>query len=480
MHATRRCWGVAGTGVFLAGLAVVFARPLLLFGAAGLGAWLLGRQYLFVRALSRTLADLTVEQSPSQDRVVAGNETTVVLSATLTTPSPVAIDLEVGLPTSAAGTDADDRSARLAPGDDRAGTAVSVRWPVAGTYELAAPTLALTDAYGLFGERLAHGPTPSVVVEPRGPQNVHVGECGEQLVGAYGRRRSGRRDAGIDPGELREYVPGDTATRIDWLATARLNEPHVREYEVETDRKTALLVDHRAAMGHGPAGETKLDYARQVALTFVEDVRKHDDPLGYYTIGDGGTTERHSPIADEYVTIERRLRALEPTVDEADAATAGGNELRAPSGSRHAAGRLTGRSAFATTLRPYFATPATYVERVEGDPLFATARTHLPRLSGTVWTVIFTDDTHRAELRETVTLARRGDGRVLVFLTPTALFEPGGLADLEATYERYREFESFRRDLDRLGRVSAFEVGPRDRLDAVLSSASRRAGSTSS
>jgi hypothetical protein len=94
--------------------------------------------------------------------------------------------------------------------------------------------------------------------------------------------------------------------------------------------------------------------------------------------------------------------------------------------------------------------------------------------------VIFTDDTHRAEVRETVRLAQRGDNRVLVFLTPTVLFEPGGLADLEGAYDRYRSFESFRRDLARLRRVSAFEVGPGDRLDAVLSSGSRQQRSTPS
>jgi len=36
---------------------------------------------------------------------------------------------------------------------------------------------------------------------------------------------------------------------IDWKSTARLGEPYVRETEGETDRHTALLVDHRAHTG---------------------------------------------------------------------------------------------------------------------------------------------------------------------------------------------------------------------------------------
>jgi hypothetical protein len=67
---------------------------------------------------------------------------------------------------------------------------------------------------------------------------------------------------------------------------------------------------------------------------------------------------------------------------------------------------------------------------------------------------------------------------VLVFLTPTVLFAPGELADLEHAYARYREFEIFRRDLARLERVSAFEVGPGDRLDTILSTGRQRRRST--
>jgi hypothetical protein len=114
------------------------------------------------------------------------------------------------------------------------------------------------------------------------------------------------------------------------------------------------------------------------------------------------------------------------------------------------------------------------VERVADDPLFATVETFVGRLQGTVWTVILTDDRHRAELREAVKVARRGDDRVLVFLAPSVLFDADGLADLDRAYERYRGFEEFRRDLDGFERVTAFEVAPGDRLQAVLSARTRQ------
>jgi len=91
--------------------------------------------------------------------------------------------------------------------------------------------------------------------------------------------------------------------------------------------------------------------------------------------------------------------------------------------------------------------------------------------------VILTDDERETEVREAVKLARRigtGDGGVLVFLAPTSLYEPGSLADLDAAYDRYADFERFRRSLAAIDGVSAYEVGPADRLDAVLASGRRQ------
>ncbi|WP_255681357.1 hypothetical protein [Natrinema sp. SYSU A 869] len=55
-----------------------------------------------------------------------------------------------------------------------------------------------------------------------------------------------------------------------------------------------------------------------------------------------------------------------------------------------------------------------------------------------------------------------------VLLAPSVLYEPGGLADVEQAYDRYIEFEEFRRELSRMDNVRALEVGPADRLATVL------------
>jgi uncharacterized protein (DUF58 family) len=220
-------------------------------------------------------------------------------------------------------------------------------------------------------------------------------------------------------------------------------------------------------MAGGTAGRTKLEYAREVALGIAEYSRELNDPVGLYAVGDGGITGRYSPDAGEatFRRIRERLRTLTPT----EAETMDTGRPSAPVTARRRAAALEDDdSAFGARLRPFLASGDAYVERIRTDPLFTTTRVHLSRLSGTVLTVVVTDDSRRPELREAVKLARRGDDAVVVFLTPSVLFESGGLADLERAYERYLEFEEFRRSLARLDRVGAYEVGPGDRLAAVL------------
>jgi hypothetical protein len=73
------------------------------------------------------------------------------------------------------------------------------------------------------------------------------------------------------------------------------------------------------------------------------------------------------------------------------------------------------------------------------------------RSSGTHWVLVFTDDTDRTGVRETVRVVQSAGHYAVVFLAPDVLFE------------------SFRRELARMERVSAYEVGPGERLEAVLS-----------
>jgi uncharacterized protein (DUF58 family) len=66
---------------------------------------------------------------------------------------------------------------------------------------------------------------------------------------------------GTEPGEAREYQPGDDVRRMDWNVTARMQAPHVRDTIADRELETWALVDVSASLDFGTAGCEKRDLA---------------------------------------------------------------------------------------------------------------------------------------------------------------------------------------------------------------------------
>lgn len=464
MQITDRYVSLAGVCVLIVVWGIILSTPIVFVGAAAIGAWLLTAQYRFVTNVRATAANLTVTQTLDRARLTAEETTLGKLEVITAGPTPVSITVTPEPPLSS---DTSPESSELAVGDETAHQAFEITWPVAGKYEFNRATVTFTDRYDLFRHSIKSGTTPSVTVEPRAPRTIHVGEGGERIASGFGEHDTGRTGSGLKPAELRQYIPGDTAQQIDWKATARLAEPYVREFEAQTDLETALLVNHRHTMGDGPRWETKLAFAQQVALAIAASAQELGDPLGCYTVGDEGLTKTMTPstTAGQYQSVTEQLQTLTPTVPDSSSPS---HDVADPARARQIASRLPDDTAFGERLRPFFTSTDTYVQRVADRPLFQSARLATSRNTGTTRTIIITDDENRTALRETVKVARRGDGQVLVFITPSALFTDDSIRDVDAAYRRYTQFEQFRRDLTSLPRVKAFEVGPADQLARIL------------
>jgi uncharacterized protein (DUF58 family) len=473
MRGTRRFWTIGGSAGILALLGVVATNPLLLVAGVGLALWLLANQVGFLLA-TRTLTDGDISVETVRDRIAVGEPVVVRLRAALDGPLPFDVTVSPNLPTSA-NCVGGQPTVTLGADDRTAAATFEVVGNVVGHLTIGPARTTLRDAGGFFTTVIDWNDPVSVEVRPRTPRNLHVGEGGDPLTSRYGEHNSDTTGAGLEPYEVREYAPGDQLSRIDWKATARLDHPHIREFELTTTHETVLLVDHRATMGVGLEGETKLDYLRAVGLSFVNSAASFDDPLGLYAVGDGGATVARDPAAgiEGYDPVRGRIRELEPT-SGTNRETAG--EPIAPSRARTLATRLGGETAFGSTLRPYFEATAGYARRLRDQPLFRTVQLAHSRLRDGSWTVILTDDSNPTEVREAVKFARRNHGQVLIFLAPSVLYEPGGLGDLDRAYDRYLTFEEFRTSLARLNRVSAFEVAPGDRLDAIIDRQATRRG----
>ncbi|WP_072688707.1 DUF58 domain-containing protein [Rhodococcus marinonascens] len=64
---------------------------------------------------------------------------------------------------------------------------------------------------------------------------------------------------GSEPGDAREYQPGDDVRQMDWSVTARTTHPHVRQSVADRELETWLVVDLSSSLDFGTAGCEKRD-----------------------------------------------------------------------------------------------------------------------------------------------------------------------------------------------------------------------------
>ena len=503
MELTRRGAFFVALAVALAVVAAVLAEPLPLFGTAGIGAVLLAAQLEASDRFRTAREQLSVTVTPGASHTRVGRSEPVLLEVSRAGREDAARSIEVRLelPVGVDAPGPEGRTLRLAGDETGQSHTVAVRFDTAGTFRFPAARVALEDELGLFTETIPVEVDATVRAEPETDGTMHVGRGGDAVTAAYGEHASDRTGPGLVPEELRRYVAGDPAQWIDWKSTARLTEPYVREFEVETDRRTTLLVDTRLAVDEATAAGVRMDgtdgpgaasFLREAALAIAGIAQANGDPLGLWLVDDAGYTrvETAARSPDGYARVREALFDLPDVADGRGEASSDGRNRAVSGGSRGVgagrqsvrqpaeATRLTRRlageeTAFARTMRAFTASAEAYVSHVTDDPLFEAARDASVRTTDGL-TVVVCDDARRNRIRETLPLVTRGNNYALVLCLPRVLFGRTDLADLETAYERYLEFESFRRDLEGYPRVTALEVGPRDRIDAIL--AARRAG----
>jgi uncharacterized protein (DUF58 family) len=98
-----------------------------------------------------------------------------------------------------------------------------------------------------------------------------------RLQGGY---RTPRRGSGLDLAGLRPYVEGDDARHIDWNVTARLDEPHVREYNEDRELTSWLVLDRSGSMVVGAPGRGKADVLAELALILARLLGRNGNRVG--------------------------------------------------------------------------------------------------------------------------------------------------------------------------------------------------------
>jgi uncharacterized protein (DUF58 family) len=114
-----------------------------------------------------------------------------------------------------------------------------------------------------------------------------------RIQGGY---RTPFRGSGLDFAGLREYVETDDARHIDWNATARLNEPQVRQFNEDRDLTVWLVLDRSASMTAGAPGHGKHDLLSELALILARLFGRGGNRIGAL-LHDGDTARIVPPGA---------------------------------------------------------------------------------------------------------------------------------------------------------------------------------------
>lgn len=472
MRVTRRFWLITTAIVCLTVSGGLLDAPLLIVVAAGLAGWVLAMQIAFVHAVFQLTDALTVDQSLNRSRIRTDVETAYRLEVSVEIDGDhLPLSVRATIPLAAQTETTVTPTVDLDQSIQSSSITIPLTWQTVGEHTFPGATVTASGTSGLFTQSFTTDPGPETTVESPSLGPIHVGQGSKQLLRGVGEHDAHSRTGGLSAEEVRKYVPGDALKYVDWKATARLDEAHVRNYEAESNRRTVLIVNHRRSMGAGPPGETKLDYLKAIATAFRQRSESVRDPLGYLTIDDTGVTGAMSPAARPKAYESFRHCITDLTVDAEQTSTTVTSPDQTGSVSHAVSPTPDTQSPIERTVLAY-RTASGATRRIPDQPMYNGLQAAQREIRTADLVVICTDDSNPSELRDTVGLARRNTAEVIVFITPSAAFEPNVIADLDTAYERYRTFDQFRRKLTEMESVTAYEVGSPDQIQSILASGS--------
>jgi uncharacterized protein (DUF58 family) len=129
------------------------------------------------------------------------------------------------------------------------------------------------------------------------------------LAGDY---RSAFAGIGSELWQVRPYQPGDDVRRIEWNATARTGEAHVRVELAERVLVSWLVIDASASMAFGTAERRKADVAEGVAIAVGYAATRRGNRLGLVSFGAASRCDPPRPGRVALIETLRLLREVPP------------------------------------------------------------------------------------------------------------------------------------------------------------------------
>ena len=104
--------------------------------------------------------------------------------------------------------------------------------------------------------------------------------------GMSGSWRSHFKGRGMNFEELRDYTPGDEIRTIDWNSTAKLSRPVVKVFREDRELIFILVLDVSASGECGSVGQSKREFASEIASVLALSALKNNDKVGLFLFSD--------------------------------------------------------------------------------------------------------------------------------------------------------------------------------------------------
>jgi len=259
--------------------------------AVSLGV-LSARPELFAVALPTLLAlatlarraprpDHSIAREISSNRLFEGGAVTVTV--TVAARSPIAlIELLGPLPPGSAVLAGRHRAVMTLGAGRTTRWSYEVRLPRRGVHDLGTIAVRVRDRFGLRTWENRHVDPMPLRVYPRVvalrslPRPVHA----QASVGDYVSPALGE---GIEPGDIRQFAPGDRIKQVNWRASLRLGQLYVTQRHRERNADIVLMLDTLAEVGAPP--ETTLDLGVRAAASLATAYLGRKDRVGLISYG---------------------------------------------------------------------------------------------------------------------------------------------------------------------------------------------------
>ena len=154
-----------------------------------------------------------------------------------------------------------------------------------GIYDLGPVRVANTDPFGLFERDRLYGDKGRLTVYPK-VHDLPFFEVPAAYVTGDSNVRNRSHDIAPHAATVREYVAGDSLSRVHWNSTARLGKLMSKEFDLGRASEVWVLLDLHGDFQAGEMEESTDEYAASIAASLASRYLNGGLPVGFVAYGD--------------------------------------------------------------------------------------------------------------------------------------------------------------------------------------------------